>query len=117
MASSQSFVDFVLDQIAPDCDVTARKMFGEYGVYSHGKLVGLVCDDRLLIKPTEGGRAWIGDVVEGEPYPGAKLQFHIQELDDSDWLSELIRISFRELPEPKPKKPRKKKAGKPAKGA
>lgn len=113
MASDQSFVDFVLDQIDPDCQVSAKRMFGEFGLYSGGKLFGSVCDNRLLIKPTEGGRAWIGDVVEGAPFPGAKPQFHIQELEDRDWLSELVRISVRELPEPKPKKPRKAKAKKP----
>ena len=110
MASDIGFVEFVVDQIDADCGITWRKMFGEYGVYSHGKIVALICDDRLFIKPTEGGRAFIGKPVEAPPYPGAKNSFLIEDrLEDGKWLSELIRISEKELPEPKPKKSRKKK--------
>jgi TfoX/Sxy family transcriptional regulator of competence genes len=110
MASDLSFVEYVVDQIAEDCAVTYRKMFGEFGLYSHGKLFGLICDDRLLVKPTEGGRAFIGTVVEAPPYPGAKPSLLIEDqLEDADWLSELVRITTGELPAPKPKK-RKKKA-------
>lgn len=105
MASSQDFVDFVTEQFEADCGVTSKKMFGEYGLFSRGKMFALVCDDRLLVKPTEGGRAFIGDVTEGIPYPGAKPCFLIEErIDDREWLSELARITTRELPEPKRRK-------------
>jgi TfoX/Sxy family transcriptional regulator of competence genes len=68
----------------------------------------MVCDDRFFVKPTEAGRAFIGNVVEAAPYPGAKPSFLIEEgLEDRDWLSELARITVRELPVPK----RKKKKG------
>ncbi|MEQ9400260.1 MAG: TfoX/Sxy family protein [Longimicrobiales bacterium] len=113
MASDQAFVDFVVDQIAPDCDPTARKMFGEYALYSGVKLVALICDDRLFMKPTDGGRAFIGEPVEAPPYPGAKNCFLIEDrLEDGPWLSELVRITARERPEPKKKKPKKKKSKK-----
>lgn len=105
MASSQEFVDFVTEQFEDDCGVTSKKMFGEFGLFSRGKMFALVCDDRLLIKPTEGGRAFVGDVVEGIPYPGAKPCFLIEDrIDDREWLSELARITTRELPEPKRRK-------------
>lgn len=105
MASDKDFVDFVIDQIENAGEITARKMFGEYGVYSNGKLFGLVCDNKLFIKPTEAGRNFIENLVEAPPYPGAKLSFLIEEkIEDRDWLSELIRLSLAELPEPKPKK-------------
>lgn len=110
MASDPEFVQFVLDQLAGDCEVTARKMFGEYGLYSHGTFFGAVCDNRLFVKPTAGGRAHIGEVIEAPPYPGAKPSFLIEHrLDDSEWLSELVRITTRELPVPKPKKTGKKR--------
>lgn len=109
MASSQEFADYVVGQFDRHLGVTARKMFGEYGLFSDGKMFALVCDDRLLVKPTEAGRAFAGEVVEAEPYPGAKLCFLIDEqLDDVEWLSELARITVRELPVPK-RKSRKKK--------
>ncbi|MES3017992.1 MAG: TfoX/Sxy family protein [Bacteroidota bacterium] len=105
MASDQNFVDFVLEQIKSAGEITAKKMFGEYGLYADEKLFGLICDNKLFIKPTTSGRAFIGDVVEAPPYEGAKPIFLIEEkIEDSDWLSELVRISVKELPAPKPKK-------------
>jgi DNA transformation protein and related proteins len=72
MASLQSNVDFVLAQIETAGVVSARKMFGEYGLYCDGKLVALLCDDQLLVKPTAAARAFAGPVEEKPPYEGAK---------------------------------------------
>ena len=109
MASDKEFVDFVLDQIENACEITARKMFGEYGIFSNGKIFALICDNKLFIKPTDSGRAFIQDVVEAPPYKGAKPSFLIKDkIEDRDWLSELVRISLKELPEPKPKKKKKR---------
>jgi len=81
----------------------------DYGLYSAGKFFAVICDDQLFVKPTAGGRAFIGDVVEAPPYPGAKNSLLIGDrIEDGEWLSELARITSRELPEPKPKKPKKK---------
>jgi TfoX/Sxy family transcriptional regulator of competence genes len=105
MASEINFVDFVLEQIKNSGEITAKKMFGEYGIYSNGKLFGLICDNKLFIKPTNSGRKFIGNVVEVPPYEGAKPSFLIEDkIEDSEWLSELIRISLNDLPAPKPKK-------------
>ena len=105
MASDQKFVDYILDQIDISGQVTCKKMFGEYGLYFDNKLFGLVCDNKLFIKPTNGGRKFIGNVVEAPPYEGAKPSFLISDkLDDRDWLKKLVRITVIELPEPKPKK-------------
>ncbi len=110
MATDKAFVDFVLDQIDNAGEITAKKMFGEYGVFSNGKIFALICDNKLFIKPTESGRAFIQDVVEAPPYKGAKPSFLIEDkIEDREWLSELIRISLKELPEPKPKKKKKKR--------
>lgn len=105
MASDQNFVDFVLEQIKNVGEITAKKMFGEYGVYADGKLFGLICDNKLFVKPTTSGREFIGNVVESPPYEGAKPSFLIEDkIEDSEWISELVRISLKELPSPKPKK-------------
>jgi TfoX/Sxy family transcriptional regulator of competence genes len=110
MASDQKFVDFIIDQIDTSGQIVCKKMFGEYGLYSDGKLFGLVCDNKLFIKPTQSGREYIVDVVEEAPYPGAKPSFLIEEkLEDRDWLQKLVDITVKELPEPKPKKPKERK--------
>lgn len=110
MTSRQTTVDFILEQVAGAGAVSAKKMFGEYGIYCDGKMVALVCDDQLFVKPTESGRSFIGNITEGVPYPGAKACFLItgDKWDNRNWLSELIRISAAELPLPKKKTPRKK---------
>jgi TfoX/Sxy family transcriptional regulator of competence genes len=108
MASDLDFVEFVVDHIENTGTITYRKMFGEYAVYCEGKIVALICDNRLFVKPTEAGRALIGDVVEASPYPGAKPAFLIEErLEDTEWLSELVRVTEKELPPSKPKKKKK----------
>lgn len=109
MTSDSLFVDFVADQMAGAGKITSRKMFGEYGVYCNGKIVALICRNRLYVKPTNGGRTYINEVVEKPPYDGAKPYFLIgDQLEDADWLAGLIRVSFEELPEPKKKKVTKK---------
>ena len=111
MASDQDFVDFIVDQLANAGDITSRKMFGEYAIYCDGKVTALVCDNQLFVKPTEAGRSFIGEVVEAPPYPGAKMSFLIEDgFENRDWISELVRITAKALPEPKPKKKKKPKA-------
>ena len=110
MASDKEYLDFVVDQIENAGQITYKHMFGEYGIFSDRKLFALVCDNKLFIKPTEAGRVFIQNVVEAPPYPGAKLSFLIEDqLEDREWISELVRITVKELPEPKPKKKKKKK--------
>lgn len=110
MATEQKFVDFVIDQIGFSDEVTEKKMFGEYGLYFGDKLFALICDNKLYIKPTQLGRDYIKEIVEAPPYPGAKPSFLIEEkLDDREWLRELVKITVKELPEPKPKKAKVKK--------
>lgn len=110
MASTQEFADFVIQQSDVHLGVTHKKMFGEYGLFSGGKMFAMICDDRVLCKPTTGGRDWIGTVLEALPYSGARPCFLIEDrLEDREWLSELARITIRELPAPKPKRPKPKK--------
>jgi TfoX/Sxy family transcriptional regulator of competence genes len=114
MPSSQTTVDFIVAQMSNAGDVSFKKMFGEYGIYCGGKMVASVCDDKLFVKPTLGGRAYVGDIVEASPYPGAKPSFLISDdkLGDREWLSELIKITAAELPIPIKKKKAIRKTGK-----
>ncbi len=83
-------------------DIIAKKMFGEYGLYANGIFFGVICDNKLFVKPTEGGRQFIGEVVEAPPYEGAKNSFLIEDqVEDADWLAELVTITVAELPPPK----------------
>ena len=108
MASDSYFVEYVVEQISPAGDIICKKMFGEYGLYCDGKFFGMICDDKFFVKPTATGKTYIGTPTEAPPYPGAKNCFLIEEqLEDSAWLSELVRLTAAALPEPKPKKKKK----------
>ena len=107
MATKQSTVDYILDQLSSLGEVAARKMFGEYALYCRGKVVGLVCDNTLFIKITDQGKDFVGEFYkEGFAYPGAKASMMINEekIEDHQWLSELVRITFENLPLPKQKR-------------
>ena len=109
MATSARTIDFLLDQLSTLKDVSARKMFGEYALYSGDKVVGLVCDDQLFIKITAPGKALVGKhYQEGFAYPGAKASVLVGAafVEDDDRLAELIRVTAAALPAPKPKKPK-----------
>jgi DNA transformation protein and related proteins len=109
VSSQQKTVDYILEQSAGAGTVTAKKMFGEYGMYCDGKIVALVCDDQLFIKPSQAGRDYLGEVTDGEPFPGAKPYFLIEgdRWDDADWLAGLVKATADDLPAPKPKKAKK----------
>ena len=105
MATDSNTIAFLLDQLSPLGEASARKMFGEYCLYLSGKPVGLVCDDQLYLKPTRAGQQMLVEVVEGSPYPGAKSHLLItpDQWEDTEWLCELVRVTSRELPVPKPR--------------
>jgi len=111
MSSKQATVDYIIDQLAGAGDIRARKMFGEYALYYDGKVVALVCDDRLFVKITEPGREFAGDLyAEGFPYEGAKpyMIIHDELIDDREWLSGLVVITAEALSDPKTKHSRKR---------
>lgn len=105
MATDRKTVDYLVDQMSKAGAVSARPMFGEYGVYCDGKMVAIIADGQFFLKPTPAGRALAPDAEEGQPYPGAKpyLLIGADRWEDQDWLSELVRATAAALPAPKPK--------------
>lgn len=114
MATSQGTIDYLLEQLVHLGDVTTRKMFGEYALYLEGKVVAFICDDQLFLKPTDEGRALLGEVIEGQAYPGSKMYYMIpgDQWEDPEVLGTLIRTTAEALPPPAPKRPRKPRQSK-----
>lgn len=105
MANDPDFIQYVCDQIDEACDISYRHMFGGTTLYSRGKVVALICDSQLFVKPTDAGRDFIGDVTEAPAYEGSKDFFLIEDgIDDGEWLTELIRRTEAVLPKPRPRK-------------
>jgi TfoX/Sxy family transcriptional regulator of competence genes len=101
MPTDKGFADFVVDQLHDAGMITAKKMFGEYGIYLDSLIIGFACDGQLFIKPTAAGRRFIegeSRLTEAPPYPGAKLYFLIDDkLDDREWICGLARATYGEL--------------------
>lgn len=105
MASDINFVEFIVDQMGGAGNISQKKMFGEHAVYCDGKVVALICNNQLFVRPTERGRAFIKNVVEAAPYPGAKAHFLIEDaFEDRIWISDLIKLTAKELPVPRQKR-------------
>lgn len=104
MASDLSFVEYVLEQASGAGEMTYKKMFGEYGVYCDGKIIGVICDNILYVKKTEAGIAKRPGLEEAAPYAGAKPHFVFDDVDDRDVFASFIKATCDELPAPKPKK-------------
>ena len=105
MSSQQSLVDYLVEQMADAKNIRSRKMFGEYAIYKDNKVVALVCDDQLFVKPTVAGRQVVGEGHDAPPYPGAKPYLLVtgDRCEDGEWLSNLIEVTAKELPAPKKK--------------
>lgn len=97
MSSNIDIVEYIADQCSGAGVITVRKMFGDYGIYCDGKIFGLICDNRFYVKPTEAGRALLRTVDLQPPYEGAKDYFYIVDVDDRDYLSELVKVTCRAL--------------------
>lgn len=110
MATSAATITYLLDLLSPAGTVTARKMFGEYGLYLDGKIVAFICDDTLFLKPTPGAVALLPDVPQGPCYPGSKPYLILTDtLDDPDLCIRALRAVAADAPTPKPKAPKKPK--------
>ena len=104
MASSKEYLDFIMGQLSALTDVTCRVMMGEYIIYLGGKIVGGIYDDRFLVKPVKAACAMMPDAEFELPYEGAKEMLLVDNVDDADFLCELLNAMYPELPAPKKKK-------------
>ena len=104
MASSKDYLEYVLDQLSSLNDISYRAMMGEYIIYYQEKIVGGIYDDRFLVKPTKSALDLMPDVSRELPYEGAKEMLLVEDVDDRDFLNDLLNAMVDELPAPKKKK-------------
>lgn len=104
MASRKDFLDFILDQLSKLDEVTYRYMMGEYILYYRGKIIGGIYDNRFLVKDTKGAFELMPNTTRELPYEGAKEMLLVDNVENSDFLCDLLKALYNDLPEPKPKK-------------
>ena len=104
MASGKEYLDFILEQLSGLENVMYRAMMGEYIIYYRGKIVGGIYDDRFLVKPTKSALEMMPDADREIPYEGAKEMLLVDNVDNREFLAELLTAMYEELPAPKKKK-------------
>ena len=103
MASSKEYLDFVLEQLSKLDEITYKAMMGEYIIYYRGKIVGGIYDDRFLVKPTKSAAAMMPNADTELPYDGAMEMLLVDDVDNKEFLRELLEAMYPELPTPKKK--------------
>ena len=101
MASSKDYLEFLMDQLSGLEDVTYRAMMGEYIIYYRGKIVGGIYDDRFLVKPVKSAKEKLPNAQMELPYEGAKEMLLVDDVDNKEFLCELLETMYDELPVPK----------------
>ena len=104
MASGKEYLDFILEQLSELDGITFKPMMGEYILYMHGKILGGIYDDRFLVKPTKSAMNMMPDADRELPYEGAKEMLLVDNVDNREFLTELLMAMYNELPAPKAKK-------------
>ena len=103
MASTKEYLDFVLEQLSGIEEIKYRAMMGEYVLYYRDRVFGGVYDDRLLVKSVPAAVKLMPDASMELPYDGAKEMILVDDVDNREFLCELIEAMYEELPEPKRK--------------
>lgn len=107
MATSKEFHDYAVECLSKAGEITTRKMMGEYCIYFQGKLIGDICDNRLLLKQTETSKRLLSDCELDYPYEGSKtLMIVVEDFENADLMYEVLNGMFDELPILKSKKKR-----------
>ena len=104
MASTKEYRDFILEQLSELEEISWREMMGEYILYYRGKVFGGIYDDRFLVKPTKSAAAMMPDADRELPYEGAKEMILVDDVENKEFLRDLVEAMYDELPVPKKKK-------------
>ena len=104
MASSKEYLDFVLEQLSELDDISCRAMMGEYIIYYRGKVVGGIYDDRFLVKNIKTAADLMPEATLELPYDGAKEMLLVEDIENKEFLKDLLEAMVDALPAPKKKK-------------
>ena len=104
MASTKEYLDFILEQLSELDEITYRAMMGEYIIYYRGKVIGGIYDDRFLIKPVKSAMNMMPEAGLELPYEGAKEMLLVDNVENKEFLRDLLEAMYNDLPAAKKKK-------------
>jgi TfoX/Sxy family transcriptional regulator of competence genes len=103
MASSKDYLSFILEQLSGLEGISSRAMMGEYIIYYKGRIAGGIYDNRFLVKPVKAAITMMPNAQYELPYEGAKAMLLVDDVDNREFLEELLNAMLEELPAPKRK--------------
>lgn len=116
MATSKEYALFVENQLRGLEGFTLKRMFGEYGMYLQGRVLGFLADEQILLQSTPTAMRLLPEAERRELFPGSKLFIVFPDEGNSQLLKSVSMAMLEELEFPKPRKSAKK-APKPQKKA
>lgn len=102
MTTKRDFVDYLLELLAPLDGVSAKRMFGGYGLFRHGLMFGLVTDETAYFKVDDQSVARFTE-RELEPFTylkaGKTMQMSYyrapeETMDDSETMCEWAMLAY-----------------------
>lgn len=106
MATTESYIKFVCEQIEGVGVIRYKKMFGEYMVYVNDKPVLLVCDNTVYVKKLPEIEELMSGAECGVPYDSAK-EHYILDIEDRELTAKAVEILERITPVPKKRSKKK----------
>ena len=107
MATSREYALFVENLFRGVDGFSMKRMFGEYGIYLQGRVLGFLCDEQILLQNTPTARKLLPDAERKELFPGSKLFIIFSDEGNHHLLQSVAQAMWEELPVPKPRKGRK----------
>jgi len=105
MATTKEYHDYVVECLSKTAQISTRSMMGEYCVYTEGKHIGDLCDNRFLVKQTPTAKRLLANCKLEYPYEGSKtLKYVVEDFENEELMRELLEGLYAELPDPKPRK-------------
>ncbi len=95
MATTKQFKDYILEQLKDLGSIKCKQMMGEYLLYNKGVLFGGLYDNRFLIKITNSNKKYSLKIEQ--PCSNAKEMFMVENLEDRNYLYEIITQTCKEL--------------------
>ena len=103
MASSKEYLEYILEQLSDMDEISYRAMMGEYVIYYRDKVAGGIYDDRFLVKPVKAAKEMMPDADMELPYEGGKEMLLVDDVENREFLRELLETMYPALPAPKKK--------------
>lgn len=101
--------EYIMEQLAPLDEIRSIPMMGGYIYYYKERIFGGIYGSGFLVRITEASKRAMPDSLPVKKYDSAKeLMLPVTILDDGEKFRKMVVDMYPDLPERKPKKPKKK---------